>query len=74
MKTLQIPVSDEVADMYDGLAEADRRGIQLPLSMRLEELLRGPRRPLSTIMNEIGAAAENAELTAQVLELLLHHD
>lgn len=74
MKTIQIPVSDEVAAMYDGLAEADRRGIQLLLSMRLEELLRGPRRPLSSIMNEIGAAAENAGLTDKVLEPLLHQD
>jgi hypothetical protein len=68
-------ISIEVdADSARALAQApatERRKLELLLSLRLKELMNGPARTLTEIMDEIGREAEKSGMTPEILESLL---
>ena len=70
--TISIEVDADAARAYRQATDADRRKLQLLLSLRLRELTAGPVRPLKTVMDEIGQNAAARGLTADILEKLLH--
>jgi len=68
--TIQIRVAEPAAQAFEQASEQDRKKLELLLSLRLQELVAGPLRPLSQIMDEIGAQATAAGLTDEELELM----
>ena len=69
--TISLQVDAESARAFTAASGEKRRKLQLLLSLRLRELTSGPMRPLSEIMNEIGANAETQGLTPEILKSLL---
>jgi len=69
--TISLQVDPESARAFSAASGEDRRKLQLLLNLRLRELTSGPTRPLSAIMNEIGANAETHGLTPEILKSLL---
>jgi hypothetical protein len=72
--TLTIQVSEEAARAFTQVSPEDQRKIQLLLDLRLRDLTISPppRKPLQTIMDEIGKNAAARGLTPAVLESLLN--
>lgn len=70
--SISISVPESTARAFANAPEPERRKLELLLSLRLQELVVGPLRPLAEIMDEIGARAESAGLTESELETLLH--
>jgi len=72
--TLTIQVSEEAARAFAQVSPEDQRKIQLLLDLRLRDLTISPppRKPLQTIMDEIGKNAAARGLTPAVLESLLN--
>lgn len=71
MSTISIEVDPGTAKAFSAASEQDRRKLQLLLALRLRELTTAPKRPLSAIMDDIGARAAAAGLTPDKLESLL---
>jgi hypothetical protein len=74
MSTISIEVDPGTARAYSTASEQDRRKLELLLALRLRELTTTPKRPLSVIMDEIGARAAAAGLTPEKLESLLNDE
>jgi hypothetical protein len=71
--SLTIQVSEEAARAFAQVSPEDQRKIQLLLDLRLRDLTISspPRKPLQTIMDEIGNNAAARGLTPAGLESLL---
>ena len=71
---LTIQVSEDVAKAYTQVSPEDQRKIQLLLNLRLRDLTVSPvpRKPLQTVMDEIGKNAAARGLTPAILESLLN--
>ncbi len=69
--TISFEVDPGTAQAFSAASEQDRRKLKLLLALRLRELTSAPKRPLSAIMDEIGAKAAAAGLTPELLESLL---
>jgi hypothetical protein len=74
MSTISIEVDSDTAQAYAAATAEDKRKLQLLLNLRLREIVSKPSRPLSQIMDEIGAEAQAQGLTPEILEPLLQDD
>jgi hypothetical protein len=72
--TISLEVDADTAQKFSAASAAERRKLQLLLSLRLRELTVSPTRPLKEIMDEIGRHAESRGLTPEVLEALLRNE
>ncbi|HEX5103860.1 MAG TPA: hypothetical protein VFV87_08630 [Pirellulaceae bacterium] len=70
-ETISIAVDAEAARALAQASTEDRRKLELLLSLRLKELVGGPSRPLSAIMDQMSAEAQARGLTPEALESLL---
>jgi hypothetical protein len=70
--TISIAVDRESADAFAGASAEQRRKLELLLGLRLRELTSSAGRPLSSIMDDIGAEAVAAGLTEAKLQSLLN--
>ena len=69
---ITIEVDAAAAKIYAAATPEEQRGIQVLLSLRLQDLTAGPpARPLREVMDEIGAEAEARGLTPEILESIL---
>jgi len=71
---ISIEVDAEAARAFSAASVPERRKLELLLALRLKQLTTSPARPLSAVMDEIGADAEANGLSLQVLESLLHDE
>lgn len=69
--TISIAVDADTAQGFSRATPAERRKLELLLGVRLRELTVGQVRPLSQIMDEIGAEAAAQGLTPATVESLL---
>ena len=69
--TIAIEVDPESARAFSQAPVEEQRKLQLLLALRLRELTGSRSRPLTEIMDEIGAQAEARGLTPEQLESLL---
>jgi hypothetical protein len=72
--TISITVDADAARTFAQAPPEERRKVELLLGLRLRELTQPSVRPLSEIMDDIGAEAEAKGLTPEILESLLHDD
>lgn len=72
--SITIRVDPTVARAFDAAPEEDRRKIQLLLGLRLGDLTASDAKPLSVIMDQLGANAKNNGLTQEILDTLLNED
>jgi hypothetical protein len=70
--TISIRVPESAARAFAEASEQDRQIFELLLSLRLQELIERPPRPLKEVMDEIGARAEARGLTDEELEAILN--
>jgi hypothetical protein len=70
--TISIRVPESAARAFADASEQDRLKLEILLSLRLQELIERPPRPLTEIMDEIGARAEALGLTDAELEAILN--
>jgi hypothetical protein len=71
---ISIAVDADAARAFSGATAEERRKLQLLLSLRLRELTASPARPLTEIMDDMGAFAAAHGLTPEILESLLHDE
>ena len=69
--TISIRVPESTAQAFAEASEQDRQMFEILLSLRLQELIERPPRPMKEIMDEIGARAEARGLTDAELEAIL---
>jgi hypothetical protein len=74
MQTFSIAVDADSAQALSQATPEQRRKLELLLSLRLRELVAGPTRPLSQIMDQMGAEAEARGLTPEIMESLLRDE
>jgi hypothetical protein len=72
--TISLEVDADSARAFSAASAADRRKLQLLLSLRLRELTARPARPLKEVMDEMGREAEARGLTTDILESLLRDE
>ena len=70
---IQLPVADDVAEMYERVSDEDKRKVSLFLRILLKEVTQ-PEQTLTEIMDEIGANAAKRGLTPEILEELLRDE
>ena len=68
---ITIQVNPEAAKAFEESAQDEQRKIQLLLSLRLQEITTLQGKSLQTVMDEIGARAEERGLTPEILKSLL---
>ncbi len=73
-ESITINVDADAARTFAAAPPEERRKVELLLSLRLRELVQGPLRPLSEVMDEIGTEAEAKGLTRETLESLLREE
>jgi hypothetical protein len=71
VSSISIEVGADAASAFGSAPSEERRKIQLLLGLRLRELMTGRPRPLSEIMDEIGAHAQSQGMTPELLAKLL---
>ena len=71
---ITIEVDEAAARAFAEASPSEQQKLQLLLSFRLQELTAKPGRPLQTVMDEIGKAAEARGLTPEILENLLRDE
>jgi hypothetical protein len=64
--TISLEVDSDAAKAFSAASPADRRNLQLLLSLRLRELTTKPSRPLREVMEEIAANAAANGMTPQL--------
>ena len=69
---ITIQVDEGTARAFAAASEEERRKMTLLLSLRLQDLMAGPQRPLRAVMDEIGKQAEARGITGEIVESLLH--
>ncbi|MBU4457099.1 MAG: hypothetical protein KKA65_06385 [Nanoarchaeota archaeon] len=73
MQTIAIKVTPEAARAFQSATDADRRKLELLLSLRLLEVARS-RQSLEEIMREISRSAQKRGLTEKILEDILREN
>jgi hypothetical protein len=71
VSSISIAVGSDAAQAFVTSTGEERRKIELLLDLRLRELVSGPQRSLSEIMDEIGRHAEAKGMTPELLASLL---
>jgi hypothetical protein len=71
---ITIAVDAQAAQAFAAASAEQQRKIELLLSLRLQDLVSVPQKPLSALMDEIAEAAASRGLTPSILESLLHGD
>jgi hypothetical protein len=71
MQTINIQVTPEAAKAFRNASPAERKKLELLLSLRLLEVSR-TRKPLEEVMREISRSAQASGLTPEILEDLLN--
>jgi hypothetical protein len=74
MSTISIEVDADAARAYEAASAEEKRKLQLLLSLRLREIISGPPKPLTEIMNKMGAEAQARGLTPEKLDSLMHDE
>jgi hypothetical protein len=72
--SISIEVDADAAQAYAAASEEQKRKLQLLLSLRLRELVSTPARPLTEIMDQMGAEAQQRGLTPEILDSMLRDD
>lgn len=70
MQTINIQVTPEAAKAFRNASPAERKKLELLLSLRLLEVTR-TRKPLEEVMREISRSAQARGLTPEILDDLL---
>ena len=73
-QTISINVDADAAFTFAAAPPEQRRKVEVLLSLRLQELVQCPPRPLHEIMDEIGAEAAAKGLTPDIVESLLREE
>ena len=73
MRTIQIRVSEEVAQRLENASEEERRKIEALLSLKLGNLTK-PRRSLEEVMDSMAEYAKSQGLTPEILESILNDE
>ena len=71
---ITIEVDAAAAKIYADASPEEQRGIQVLLSLRLQDLTDGPARPLREVIDEMSRRAAERGLTPEILESLLQDD
>ena len=69
---ISVPIDIATARAYNQASEEEKRKIQILLRLRIRELFTPSDDSLKSIMDDIGAKAEERGLTPQVLETLFN--
>ncbi len=70
MQTINIQVTPEAAKAFRNASAAERKKLELLLTLRLLEVTRA-RKPLEQVMREISRSAQARGLTPEILDDLL---
>ncbi len=70
MQTINIQVTPEAAKAFRNASAAERKKLELLLTLRLLEVTRA-RKPLEEVMREISRSAQARGLTPEILDDLL---
>jgi hypothetical protein len=73
MQTIAIQVTPEAAQAFNKASAAERKKLELLLSLRLLEVSRG-RQPLEKLMREVSRSAQARGLTEKKLNNILKED
>ena len=71
---ITIEVDAAAAKIYAAATPEEQRGMQVLLSLRLQDLTDGPARPLREVIDEMSRRAAERGLTPEILESLLQDD
>lgn len=71
ISAITIEVDEDAAKAFESASPEERGKLRLLLGLRLKELVGRPVRPLREVMDQVGLAAEERGLTAEVLDSLL---
>ena len=71
---ITIEVDAAAAKIYAAATPEEQRGIQVLLSLRLQDLTDGPARPLREVIDEMSRRAAERGLTPEILESILQDD
>ena len=71
MATVNIPLDNETAKIYEKAPLADKKKIQLLMSLWLREFEK-PSKTLDKLMNDISRKAKERGLTPEILESILN--
>ena len=69
-KSITIRVNADVAEIFESASEEQRRKLEALLSLKLGEVTK-KKKPLETLMKEIGQNAQARGLTPEILDSLL---
>ena len=71
---ITIEVDAAAAKIYATASPEEQRGIQVLLSLRLQDLTDGPARPLREVIDEMSRRAAERGLTPEILESILQDE
>ena len=71
---ITIEVDAAAAKIYAAATPEEQRGIQVLLSLRLQDLTDGPARPLREVIDEMSRRAAERGLIPEILESLLQDE
>ena len=71
---ITIEVDAAAAKIYAAATPEEQRGIQVLLSLRLQDLTDGPARPLREVIDEMSRRAAGRGLTPEILESILQDE
>jgi len=71
---ITIDVDSAAAKIYAAATPEEQRGIQVLLSLRLQDLTDGPARPLREVIDEMSRRAAERGLTPEILESILQNE
>jgi len=74
MTTINIPVNEDTARLYNEAPEEERRKIQLLLNLWLGEIAASKQIPLNELMDNISDKAQARGLTPEILDSILNDD
>jgi hypothetical protein len=72
--TISIPLSSEVARIYERATEEEKRKVQWLVEMLLADLFDAKGESLMDVVRDISAKAESRGLTPEILDALLQDD
>ena len=72
-KTIAIRVNADVARIFEAASEEQQRKLEALLSLKLSDAT-SRKRPLETVMDEIGKNAQARGLTPEILDSILNED
>jgi predicted DNA-binding ribbon-helix-helix protein len=74
MTTINIPVNEDAARLYNDASEDERRKIQLLLNFWLGEIAASRHIPLNELMDNISDKAQERGLMPEILDSILNDD